>query len=45
MVILIPSYFAYTFVSKIIAQPPKNPPVSPSVYEQIPPQTFPPAEN
>lgn len=43
-VIVIPSYFAYTFVSRIITQATKNPPVSPSVYEQIPPQTFPPAE-
>ncbi|HEY9636443.1 MAG TPA: hypothetical protein V6D14_23775, partial [Coleofasciculaceae cyanobacterium] len=43
-VIVIPSYFAYTFVSKIITQSTKNPPVAPSVYEQIPPQTFPPTE-
>ena len=44
-VIVIPSYFAYTFVSRIITQATKNPPVAPSVYEQIPPQTFPPAQN
>src|SRR4028118_121108 len=46
-VILIPSYFAHSLVSTMLAQPQKEPPVSPSaspsVYEKIPPHSFPPA--
>lgn len=41
MAIAVPSYFGYTLVSRMLAEQPKNP--SPSPYEQIPPQDFPPA--
>jgi len=41
MVVVIPSYFAYTLVSQMLAHSPKSQPTSPSVYEQIPPQNFP----
>ena len=46
-VILIPSYFAYSLVSTMLAQSPKNPAVAPapsSGYEKIPPQNFPPTK-
>lgn len=44
-VMVIPSYFAYSLVSKMLSQAQKNPAISPAVspYEQIPPQNFPPA--
>ncbi len=44
MAIAIPSYFGYTVVSTMLAQSQKNTPPSPSPYEQIPPQNFPPVK-
>ncbi len=40
--LLIPSYFGFTLVSNILNHSPENPPASPSGYEKIPPQSFPP---
>lgn len=40
--LLIPSYFGFTLVSKILNHSPENLPASPSAYEKIPPQSFPP---
>lgn len=40
--IALPSYFSYTWVSRMITQ--QNPPI-PSPYQDIPPQSFPPAQN
>ena len=44
MAIAIPSYFGYTVVSTMLAQSQKNSPPSPSPYEEIPPQNFPPVK-
>jgi hypothetical protein len=44
MVIVIPSYFAYSLVSKMLT-PQKTPAATtPSTYEKVPPQSFPPAQ-
>lgn len=44
MVIVIPSYFAYSLVSQMLT-PQKTPAAAtPSTYEKIPPQSFPPAQ-
>jgi hypothetical protein len=46
MALVIPSYFSYTLVSSMLTQSQKTPPASPSpsAYEEIPPQDFPPAK-
>lgn len=41
-VTVIPLYFGFTLVSKILSHSPENSPASPSAYEKIPPQSFPP---
>ena len=41
---VIPSYFGYTLVSSMLADSKEKPPASPSPYETIPPQNFPPVE-
>lgn len=40
--IALPSYFGYTLVSNMLDKPQENP--TPSPYENIPPQSFPPAK-
>lgn len=42
--IAIPSYFGFTLVSSILNHSAQNPPASPSGYDRIPPQSFPPVE-
>lgn len=42
IVIVVPSFFGFTLASKMLNQPPKKLVGSPSGYEQIPPQAFPP---
>lgn len=43
-VTIIPLYFGFTLVSKILSHSPENSPASPSAYEKIPPQSFPPVD-
>ncbi len=44
LVIALPSYFGYTIVSNMIAQSQPKAPLPASPYENIPPQSFPPAK-
>ena len=42
LMVVVPSYFAYTLVSGMLSHAQENPSASP--YEEIPPQDFPPAQ-